>query len=68
MGIKVYEVTSTDVELEEFISDSYICLISLRGLESMGESTGTSPTDLSVVPFTSFPYFQVEEQMFPLEH
>ena len=34
----------------------------------MGETTGTSPTDLSVVPLASFPYFQVEEQMFPLEH
>ena len=62
------EVSSTDVGLEEFFSDSNICLISLRGLESMGESTGTSLTDLSVVLLTSFPYFQVEEQMIPLEH
>ena len=62
------EVSSTDVELEEFFSDSNICLISLRGLESMEESTGTSPIDSSVVPLASFPYFQVEKQMFPLEH
>ena len=62
------EVSSTDVELEEFFSDSNILKISLRGLESMGESTGTSLTDLSVVPLASFPYFQVEEQMIPLEH
>ena len=61
-------MSSTDVELEEFFSDSNICLISLRCLESMGESTGTSLTDLSFVPLTSFPYFQVEEQMIPHEH
>ena len=58
------EVSSTDVELEEFFSDSNICLISLRGLESMG----TSPTELSMVPLASFPYFQIKEQMIPLEH
>ena len=68
VGTKVCEVSSTDVVLEKFFSDSNICLISLRGLESIGESTGTSPTDLAAVPLTSFPYFQVEEQMFPLEH
>ena len=62
------EVSSTDVALEEFFSDSNICLFSLRDLESMGKSTGISLTDLSVVPLTSFPYFQVEEQMIPLEH
>ena len=56
------------MELEEFFSDSNICLISLRDLKSVGESTGTSPTDLSVVPLASVPYFQVEEQMIPLEH
>ena len=43
MGIKVCEVSSTDVDLEEFFSNSNICLISLRGLESIGETTGTSP-------------------------
>ena len=68
VGTKVCEVSSTEVELEEFFSNSNICLISLRGLESMGESTGISPIDSSVVPLASFPYFQVEEQMFPLEH
>ena len=62
------EVSSTDVELEEFFSDSIICLFSLRGLKSMGKSTATSLTDCSVVPHTSFPYFQVEEQMIPIEH
>ena len=46
------EVSSTDVELEEFFSYSNICLISLRGLESMGESTGTSPADF----FSSSPW------------
>ena len=43
VGIKVCEVSSTDVDLEEFFSNSNICLISLRGLESIGETTGTSP-------------------------
>ena len=66
VGTEVCEVSSSDVELGEFFSDSNICLISLRGLESIGETTGTSL--LSVVPLTSFPYFQVEEQMFPLEY
>ena len=68
VGTKVCEVSSTDVELEDFFSDSNICLISLKGLESIGESTGPSPSNLSVVPLISFPYFQVEEQMFPLEY
>ena len=62
------EVLSTDVELEEFFSDSNICLISLRGLELTGETTGTSSTTLLVVPLTSFPCYQVEEQIFPFEH
>ena len=56
----MYEVSSTDVELEEFFSDSNICLISLRGLESMGESTGTSPADFSAVSLSSFPDCPVE--------
>ena len=47
-------MSSTDVELEEFFSDSNICLISLRGLGSMGESTGTSPADFSAVLLSSF--------------
>ena len=42
VGMKVCEVSSTDVDLEEFFSSSNICLISLRGLESIGETTGTS--------------------------
>ena len=43
VGVKECEVSSTDVDLEEFFSSSNICLISLRGLESIGETTGTSP-------------------------
>ena len=42
VGMKVCEVSSTDVDLEEFFSSSNICLISLRGLESIGETTGSS--------------------------
>ena len=43
VGITLCEVSSTDVDLEELFSDSNICLISLRGLELIGETTGTSP-------------------------
>ena len=43
VGVKECEVSSTDADLEEFFSSSNICLISLRGLESIGETTGTSP-------------------------
>ena len=59
--MKVWEVSFPEVELENVFSEFNICLISLRGLESIGESTGTSPVDFRVVPLTSFPYFQVEE-------
>ena len=68
VGTKVCEVSSTDVELGEFFSDSNICLISLRGLESIEGTTGTSLSNSSVVPLISFPYFPVEEQMFLLEY
>ena len=64
VGIKVCEVSCTDVDLEEFFSGSNICLIFLRGLESIGETTGTSP----IVPLVSFPYLLVVKQMFSLEH
>ena len=42
VGMKECEVSSSDVDLEEFFSSSNICLIFLRGLESIGETTGTS--------------------------
>ena len=66
--MKECEVSSTDVDLEEFFSSSNICLISLRGLESIGETTGTSPLLFGVVPLVSFPSFQIVEQLVPLEH
>ena len=30
----------------------------LRGVVSLGESTGTSSVDFSAVPFSSFPYWK----------
>ena len=43
VGVKECDVSSTDVDLEDFFSSSNICVISLRGLKSIGETKGTSP-------------------------
>ena len=61
VGMKVCEVSSTDVDLEEFFSSSSVCLISLRGLDSIGETTGTSLLLLEVVPLVSFPFSLIVE-------
>ena len=58
VGMKVCELLFSELALEDS------CLISLRGLESFGESTGTSPADFTVVPLSSFPQYWVE----PLGH
>ena len=68
VGVKECEVSSTDVGLEEFFSSSKFCLISLRGLESIGKTTGTSPLLLRVVPLVSFPFSPIVEELSPLEH
>ena len=46
--------------LEESLSKFNICFISLRGLVSFGESTGTSSVDFTVVPLISFPQYWVD--------
>ena len=64
VGVKVCELLFSELALEDSFSKFNICLISLRGLESFGESTGTSPADFTVVPLSSFPQYWVE----PLGH
>ena len=58
--MKVCELLFSELSLEDSFSKFNICLISLRGLESLEESTGTSPVDFTVVPLTSFPQYWIE--------
>ena len=62
--MKVCELLFSELALEDSFSKFNICLISLRGLESFGESTVTSSVDFTVVPLPSFPQYWVE----PLGH
>ena len=57
VGVKVCELVFSELALEDSFSKFNICLVSLRGLESLGESTGTSPIDFTVVPLASFPQY-----------
>ena len=58
--MKVCELLFSESFLEDSFSKFNICLISLRGLESLGESTSTSSHDFIVVPLASFPQYWVE--------
>ena len=56
VGMKVCLVSLVSSEFLDKFNISLSCV--LRGVVSLGESTGTSSGDFSAVPLSSFPYWK----------